>query len=353
MQIKLSNSIDNIPLNKKSWNDLVQNNSTNTIFQTYEWFISWWDNFNKDHDLFFLTAFKNDKIVGFAPLMISNESFGRRTIKFIGDGNSDYCDLIINENKYETVCAFLDFIKNSEIKWSSFSLLNIPSSSTTRACIETYCLKSNIHIQLLRNTKTPILLLNDTQLVNEITNKYSVMRHVKKINKAGCVTIKNTSDHETIEKYLNIFFNQHIERYSLKQDSSLFSDSSNKSFYKALSYNLKDTNWILFTILFFDSKPIAFHFGFEYNNSLTWYKPSFDITYKKYSPGTVLLKSIIEYSSDKSMKKFDFTIGDESFKSRFSNLNKKNNNFVLYKSPILYRSSQIRCFISKLLNRIK
>jgi len=353
MQIKLSNSIDNIPLTKKLWNELVQKNSTNTVFQTYEWFISWWGNFNENHEMFFLTAYKDDNIVGFAPLMISIEPFGRRIIKFIGDGNSDYCDFVINENRYETISAFLDYINKSEIKWSSISLLNIPSSSTTRACVDTYCLESNIHIQVLKNTKTPILLLNDTQLVHEMTNKYSVMRHVKKINKAGSVTIKNTSDSETIEQYLNIFFNQHIQRYSLKKDISLFSDNKNKSFYKDLTNNLKETNWILFTILFFDNKPIAFHFGFAYNNSFTWYKPSFDINYKQLSPGTVLLKSIIEYSSDKLMKEFDFTIGDESFKSRFSNLNKKNNNLVLYKSPILYRLSQIRCLMSKLLSRIK
>ncbi|MCW8934286.1 MAG: GNAT family N-acetyltransferase [Gammaproteobacteria bacterium] len=354
MRIEISRNIADIPLDKETWNKLVSTNATNSIFQTYEWFISWWECFENDNDLIFLVAYENNSINAFAPLMLSNSTLGSSTIKFVGDGNSDYCDFVIKGNRNKAINAFLSYLDTSNIKWTSFELNNIPSNSTSRACIESFCINNNLHVKIRNSTPTPTLILNkNIEDVKKLTKKYSVTRHVNKLNKAGNVTFDHLTDKESIKLRINDFFDQHINRYNLKGTKSLFKSNNNREFYLNIINKLDNTNWLLFSILYLDEEPIAYHLGFTYNKSFIWYKPSFDIKYRTYSPGTVLLKNLIEYSIKESMDEFDFTIGDEVFKSRFSNFKGENYNLSIYKSKALYNACSIRHLLGYIFNRIK
>jgi hypothetical protein len=67
-----------------------------------------------------------------------------------------------------------------------------------------------------------------------------------------------------------------------------------------------------------NDKVIAYHFGFEYNSKLYWYKPTFDIEYSKYSLGKLLIKWTMMYAIDKNYKEFDFLIGEEPYKFQWA-----------------------------------
>lgn len=354
MKIRLFKDINEIPLNESLWDNLISKNETNTIFQTYKWFISWWEVFGSDKELLFLIAYEDDNIVAFAPLMISDECLCKRVIKFVGDGNSDYNDFIITGNRYKAINAFMDYIYMNEITWTEINFKNIPNYSTTRSCIETYQLSKKSYIQTLNSTPTPTLLLQDNScFYNDLITKYSIMRHIRKLDKVGRVEILHFKDKTEIKKYINVFFLQHIERYKQKNCGSLFENEINCKFYLKLIEELDDKKILLFSVLCLDNHPIAFHFGYIYNNILTWYKPSFDIKYKAYSPGTILLKYLIEYAHNNALDELDFTIGDEGFKSRFSNFRRENYNLSIYKSHLLYSLYHIRQFISQIISRVR
>lgn len=354
MKIRLYEDISTIPLNESTWNDLVSKNETNTIFQTYQWFISWWQSFGIDKNLLFLVAYENKKIVAFAPLMILNEYFCKRVIKFVGDGNSDYSDFVITGNKHKAIYAFMDYIYINVNSWTEINLKNIPNYSTTRSCIETYHLSKNSHLQILNSTTTPTLLLkNNPIFAKKITKKYSIMRHVRKLDNQGQVDVVHLRKPDEIKKHINEFFSQHIERYNHKNSGSLFENLNNCKFYIKLIDRLKNRDILLFSVLYLDKKPIAFHYGYTYNNILIWYKPSFDINYKSYSPGTILLKHLIEYANNNSFDELDFTIGDEEFKSRFSNFKRENHNLSIYKSYTLYSLYHMRHHIGIILGKIR
>jgi CelD/BcsL family acetyltransferase involved in cellulose biosynthesis len=68
------------------------------------------------------------------------------------------------------------------------------------------------------------------------------------------------------------------------------------------------------------STPIAYHFGFELDGVLTWYKPSFDPELQQRSPGEVLIKLLLDDALARDLDEFDFTVGSEAFKFRFANL---------------------------------
>ena len=91
MHIELIDTIKNNPITKAKWNDLVQGNITNTIFQTYEWINCWWNNYGSENKLTLLIAYNKSEIIGIAPLMLRTDSFNKKTLRFIGDMNADYC----------------------------------------------------------------------------------------------------------------------------------------------------------------------------------------------------------------------------------------------------------------------
>jgi CelD/BcsL family acetyltransferase involved in cellulose biosynthesis len=105
---------------------------------------------------------------------------------------------------------------------------------------------------------------------------------------------------------------------------------------------------ILFTVIRSKGVAIAYHFGFIFNKTLTWYKPSFDPDFLKHSPGEVLIKELLEYASYKDLDIFDFTVGKESFKLRFANEYKMNHSFKILKTQPDYWKSVAKTSLQKI-----
>ena len=187
MHIKLIEKLEDIPLPSEQWNSMVANNQTNTIFQTYEWFVSWWRALGKNNQLVLLIAYESNKVIAFAPLMLTNNSYGNKSLSFAGDTNSDYCDFVISGNHMNVISAFLEFINTRITGWNSISFINIPGQSITLSCLQTICLENkNYNISIKQRVKAPALLLNKhLNQVNSLINKYSVTRHMRKIEKLG------------------------------------------------------------------------------------------------------------------------------------------------------------------------
>ncbi len=57
IKLEIATNINEITISEEKWSQLIDNNETNTIFQTYQWFQSWWQVFGKENELFFYTAF--------------------------------------------------------------------------------------------------------------------------------------------------------------------------------------------------------------------------------------------------------------------------------------------------------
>jgi hypothetical protein len=76
--------------------------------------------------------------------------------------------------------------------------------------------------------------------------------------------------------------------------------------------------------------------GFDYDGVITWYKPSFDPEFASRSPGLVLVQHLIRYAVDQGRRELDFTLGGESFKSRFTNSARKTVRIQIFRDPVRY-----------------
>lgn len=66
-------------------------------------------------------------------------------------------------------------------------------------------------------------------------------------------------------------------------------------------------------------RPVAVHWGVQWEDTLYYLMPSYEATTKKYSPGTLLTMKIIADAISQGTKYIDFTIGDEDYKRLWCN----------------------------------
>jgi CelD/BcsL family acetyltransferase involved in cellulose biosynthesis len=170
---------------------------------------------------------------------------------------------------------------------------------------------------------------------SEVLKKKSLRRHENGLKKAGTVDVRHYTRAEEIEPQLEDFFAQHVGRRTLTDTPSLFLDARYKQFYRLLTRRLALAGRVVFTTLSLDAHPVAFHYGLVSGQRFFWYMPTFSLQHARFSPGEVLLAYLFRFCRDNQMQELDFTVGDEMFKARFSNVKRYNVHFEAFRSRSL------------------
>ncbi len=334
-QIEIVSSIEQAGVSGAEWNQLAARNETSTVFQTYEWFSSWWKVFGAQNTLFLVKAYSSGELCAIAPLMISRAD-GVRTLRFVGDEKADYCDFLIRGQKELSLKRIFDELTARRDAWDVILLRNIPEASSTKDILKNLNAGSGLNI-IARQIVCPALVIRGHEEEAAITlRKETFRRRHNYFIKRGALEFRNIMDQAEALGCLDAFFDQHVNRRSAVGERSLFADPCNRDFYACLTKSMLAKGWLLFSVLEFNGKKIAFHFGFDYGSKVIWYKPSFDIEFHRHSPGKVLLRYLIKYAIENGRDEFDFTLGDEEFKRRFANRIRRNFQLEFYKSKSRY-----------------
>ena len=107
--------------------------------------------------------------------------------------------------------------------------------------------------------------------------KDSLKRHQAKLQKKGKIAFRHLEDRDEIREHMVTFYIQHIRRRAMAGDPSRFLDPAERVLYEALVEELDPTRTLRFAVLELNDRPIAYHFGFEFDGKFIWYKPTFDV----------------------------------------------------------------------------
>jgi hypothetical protein len=239
-------------------------------------------------------------------------------LRFLAQG--DYADFIVKEaNRSEFIQEVFVHMWDKRRDWDVLELYNIPEYSQTLFTLQEVNKDLKLDLNISQNIAFPTMIIDgDPDFVQDCLKKKSMIRHYNYFHKNGDLTFHRMTDRQEMKRQLEFFFQQHIERRQLAHGQSLFLNPEVKHFYYQLIENIP-SDWLEFSMVKFNDEPIAYHFGFFYSGKYVWYKPAFNVSYAKRSPGEVLLRFLIQRALDHKSKEFDFTIGDETFKQRFSN----------------------------------
>jgi CelD/BcsL family acetyltransferase involved in cellulose biosynthesis len=353
-KIALVSDLNILCARKAEWNRLAEQSTTSTIFQTFEWHISWWKTLSDGARPLVLLVERADELVGIAPLMICRRrELGRvrRVIEFIGAGASDYCDFIIDPSQHDVLPLMMRWLAEQGRMWDLLRLTNIPEASPTLSALQAISSHYGCKIDIRALYQAPTRVFGDTAADQQLVRKKSIRSPYNYFRRQGELEFKNCTSVEEIMVYLDRFFQQHTQRWALTDTPGPFLDERQRAFFHELVQALAPTGRLLFSVLLFNQIPIAFHCGFEYGKRIVYYKPSFNVDYFKHSPGLVLLKYLLEYALERGVAEFDFSIGEESYKYRFANRVRKNYMVRVFRHTMSYQFDRFLLDTKSLIKR--
>jgi CelD/BcsL family acetyltransferase involved in cellulose biosynthesis len=343
------------------WSDLLDRCPEASVFQTLPWHRCWWWAFGGGHQLFVVLAHVGTRLVGIAPMMVVRDKgalgLGRTRLHFVGSVNhaSDYCDFIVDPEVPHALDALLREIHASSSAFDRIDLSHFRGHSPNWAPTLDFFRSRRSRFSAAVQAEAPARVLEDRDADLKAANKSSLKRHTAHFRKTGDLRFHRCASAPEILGHLERFFDQHKARWARTGSPSLFHDPAQQAFYRELAIELLRHGWLRFDVVLFNGTPLAFHFGFEYRRRFIWYKPAFDVEFASKSPGEVLIKFLLEDAIERRLEEFDFTVGSEAFKFRFSNQVRTVNRLIVFRSAVddwtycgMQRSKSL---LKRLLNR--
>ena len=268
---------------------------------------AWWEIYRSSHRMVGISAYHEDTLVALVPMVVDRTD----TLRMLGYGASDYTDVLLDPEHLQLVPQLKEAIRQHD--WHRFDLEHLHEDSPLLR--EAGLLDGFLEPEL----PAPNYQFGCHEQDIKLAKKKSLKRHYNYFRRNGEVEFCVLQKDEEVQPLLEDFFAQHIARRKLLGDESQFLDERQGDFYRALTRSLSAAGYLRFAVVRHHGRPIAYHFGFEYEKTLYWYKPTFLAALSQHSPGEVLLKLLIERCLEDGIRELDFTIGGESFKYRFSN----------------------------------
>lgn len=335
MEVKFFSSYSEFKSLRSSWEDLEKLDRKASIFQTFAWQKAWLDTFDPNAQLAVFTAWKAGLLVGIAPLLFRHANIhGRKelVLQWIGTENlaADYGSMLLHPDHPEAKTSLCRAILD-EPAWTLLLLFQVPEAVSLEEDLRA---QSTLPVFSRTTSEAPARRLDDEKENEKIFRKKSMKRAYNYFQREGELHFSRMSNLDEAKAHSEPFFRQHRERWGDTPSPSLFHDQEQCAFYKRLIEELLPQGKLHFSVVTYNEAPIAYHFGFEWQGVLTWYKPSFDPALAKRSPGEVLLRFLFEDAIHSKLRELDFTIGEEKFKYRYANTIRRNQEIRIYRRPL-------------------
>ena len=343
MEIQLVKDFKKLSLYRHNWDKLLRSYSGKDVFLTYEWITTWWEHFGENNELYILFIWDEKRLVGIAPLMkLSKGPF--RIIQFIGHPrHSDRMDFIIDETRYsEVIEAIVHYLMDRKKDWHLISLRQFSTLTNTSEMLADISTKYNI--QFLHQPDDPCFYiplskyngfdqyLEENYSSKNIRDFRRLKRKIIKNNFKKCDYYSLHNDSNIYSQIVDLDRNRSIRG---KQGLSFFSDVRNIDFLKEIIDKFSYLKTIKIKTYMKEKKIICYLLVFIFNSKIMAYQAAFNFQYSQYSPGTMLNFDAIEDAFKTGCREYDFLMGEEGYKSRWTHNYRQNKRILIYNSQSL------------------
>jgi len=335
-----------------AWNDILSQTDDANVQLTHEWLSSWWEVFGDNERLSLITITDQGKILGIAPLTISKvigkAGFELRKLVFVGDGLTDYHDLLIaNERREEVLRSLIEFIANSKESWDAIHFRNVRSDSPNLPILRDALGDTSFRsIERINYECSSISLDCDwTDYYHGVLGKNlrsDIRRRLNYLGRMGKAEFIRLREVDDVTNTLGIIKSLHIKCRRAKGETSWYTDESRFRFVSLILKRFGDRKWLDLLFLKLNDQIIAYYLGFVYDNIVYFWNTGFDPEFSKLSPGKLLLHHWIEDSFAQGYREFDFMVGDETYKRHWATSTRPNYEFFIFKNTA--RSNLLKCY---------
>jgi CelD/BcsL family acetyltransferase involved in cellulose biosynthesis len=305
----------------EAWNSLVLAMDNPEVFFTYQWALAASRGFQGSLSPLLFLVYDSDQLAGVAALAINPKA--PRAAFFLTSSSADYCDIVSTPgNRGAVLVALLEEIR--KLGLSDLVLANVPSNSATLKELPGIAGSSHFYIASRTSYDCGIVQLGGEEqretVLRAVTGKGRERRALKKLETMGAVNVIHLTEPEQIGTSLESIISAQISRFLASNRVSPLVGPERRAFLLQLSDLLSHSGWLKISQLEIDGRPVAWNYGFRFGGSWFWYLPTFQMEYEHVSPGSCLLRLLVEEGArDTSVKMLDLGLGDEAYKDRFAN----------------------------------
>ena len=305
---------------RDQWNGLVLQMEHPEVFYTYEWALAVERAYGSTMKTLLVLAFEDGRLIGVVAL---SADVDERQTSFLAGNTADYCDFVCHpERRADFVTAVLG--EMAKLSLPMLRLANLPADSLTSRVLRVaagqnaYRVFSRPAYQCAR--VTPGAPEERQELKQTAVRRKAFRYYLKGLEKKGRVEMDDLTSWNEIQKELPRYIHAHVARFESggKKNSNLAS-AERQAFLSILAELLSSSGWLMLTRLLVADQPVAWNYGFQFCDSWFYYQPTFDSTWREFSPGFCLLTKMVAQACDNPrIKVLDLGLGEESYKGRFA-----------------------------------
>lgn len=331
LQVRLIDSTSELGKIKRSWDELYDSipPPQGHPFNCFSWLFPYAMLLERQGSLLQVFAvFEGDKLVGIAPLQIPRTKLlGFKRVQFIGHDFSDYCDFICRK-EYEAVVAqtLLGHWQSVFGVRAVFDLNQFHESSATPLFLQAEVAKLGGQVCEIPWEKALALSLTDgngTDILDRILSKKHCRQRTREMEKLGKAEFLVFASEDGLQSHLERLFYYHRLRWHQRKTWVHSMDEAIRNAYVLCICQMAHEGHAEIVALTVDDCPYAYALALKKDNFFYYLVPVHNV-FSRYSPGTSLLYCILRYVREHGYGELDFTIGEEPYKTRFSNVVRHN-----------------------------
>lgn len=281
----------------KQWQELWEKSSFANYSNAPHWFLSVVDVFCLTNYVV-IAVYENDKLIAIGGL-VKEKKYG---LHFYTNMPSDFvCGVpfLIDSTDITTVNEFV----NQLLQLGNIFLSNVPEEFMN--LVKQYTSQMDAIVQ---SSNYFLPLQKDKNGLAVLNKRIKLVKQIKEYKEK----IEFRSYDGKTKEGLEIAFMLDEQSSKHGKGYNTFNTSLMKKFYKCLSQNFG--KHFLVNILYFENKPIAYEIGFFVNRTYFGSQMAYDIEYRQYSPGKVILAYTADFLASKSAKMWDLGSGESPVK---------------------------------------
>ena len=305
---------------KPEWNALLERAPINSIFYTWEWQSTWWEAYQPG-EVLILTCRAAGRLLGIAPLFISESAAGR-ALQIIGCVDvTDYLDFIVDAAHLEAVfAAFADYFAAHRGLFDRLDFCNIPQGSPTCAVLPPLLAARGLAAAVKQQEVCPVIELPENWggylALLDKKNRHEVRRKLRRVqgggDEVGWYIVNGSHDLDAeVAQFVRLM------AASDPQKAVFLQDARNLDFFRRIVPAVQARGWLQMNFLTVGAERAAAYINFLYGDRVLVYNSGLNHQqYGQLSPGIVLLAYNIQYAIEKGYRVYDFLRGDEAYKYR-------------------------------------
>ena len=320
---------------ERQWLNL-EKDSFNYAFQSFKWFKNWFEIYRFQNNKFFLNIVvveHKSQVVAIFPFEVEKK-YNLKILKWAGDQVSDFCAPIIKKDFFIEKKIFLEIFNKSVEEIKNIDIIDLRRQPRFIDNLQ------NPFVRFLKNyrdSKNLFILLpkkwdyyKDNFLKKEFHSQN--MRKKRSLKKIGKLQFEVFKTKDLKIQVLHKLIAQKNSRLKKMGTKELFK-SLDINFYRKITSDNHDQNNVHVCALKLDGQLVAMHWGIIYKKRFYYLLLSIqEEGLGKYSPGRLLINLMIKWSISKKLSVFDFTLGQETYKEKWSNKEDYLYNFVSIKN---------------------